>query len=191
MSLLDKLLWRTGTCPWWLCFTFDNPLRRIIQKPEKILHGLVREGDTALDIGCGMGYFSLPLAGIVGSSGKVICVDLQEKMLDAVRRKAERAGLIKVMRFQQCTLDSLGLTDNADFALAFWMVHEVRNKKGFFQDVRGSLKAEGTLLIVEPKLHVSRDAFDTTLSIAQAEGFKVVDRPTVTISMAALLTPVK
>ncbi|MCX6005791.1 MAG: class I SAM-dependent methyltransferase [Chloroflexi bacterium] len=191
MSLLDKLLCRTGTCPWWLCFTFDNPLRRIIQNPKNILHGLVREGDTALDIGCGMGYFSLPLADMVGSSGKVICVDLQEKMLEAVRRKAERAGLIKVMKFQQCTSDSLGLNENADFALAFWMVHEVRNKKGFFQDVRGSLKAEGTLLIVEPKLHVSRDAFDTTLSIAQAEGFKVVDRPTVTISMAALLTPVK
>jgi ubiquinone/menaquinone biosynthesis C-methylase UbiE len=191
MSLLDKLLWRTGTCPWWLCFTFDNPLRRIIQKPEKILHGLVHEGDTALDIGCGMGYFSLPLARMVGSSGKVICVDLQEKMLDAVRRKAERAGLIKVMRFQQCTSDSLGLTENADFALAFWMVHEVSNKKKFFQDLRGSLKAGGTLLVVEPKLHVSRDAFDSSISVAQAEGFKVLERPNVTISMAALLTPVR
>ena len=191
MSLLDKLLCRTGTCPWWLCFTFDNPLRRIIQNPENILHGLVREGDTALDIGCGMGYFSLPLAGMVGSSGKVVCVDLQEKMLDAVRRKAERTGLIKVMKFQQCTSDSLGVTESADFALAFWMVHEVRNKNRFFQDVRGSLKATGKLLIVEPKLHVSRNAFDTTLSIALAEGFKVVDRPNVTISMAALLSPVK
>ena len=191
MSLLDKLLWRTGTCPWWLCFTFDNPLRRIIQNPEKIVQGLVREGDTALDIGCGMGYFSLPLARMVGSSGKVICVDLQEKMLDAVRRKAERAGLIKVMRFQQCTPDSLGLTENADFALAFWMVHEVSNKKKFFQEVHGSLKAGGKLLIVEPKLHVPRAAFDTTISTAQAEGFKVLDRPKVPISMAVLLTPVK
>ncbi len=174
-----------------MCFTFDNPLRRIIQNPENILHGLVREGDTALDIGCGMGYFSLPLARIVGGSGKVICVDLQEKMLAAVRRKAESAGLIKVMRFQQCTPDSLGITENADFALAFWMVHEVRNKNRFFQDVLGSLKATGTLLIVEPKLHVSRDAFDTTLSIAGAEGLRVVDRPHVTMSMAALLSPVR
>ena len=191
MSLLDKLLWRTGTCPWWLCFTFDNPLRRIIQNPESIIHGLVREGETALDIGCGMGYFSLPLARMVGSSGKVICVDLQEKMLEAVRRKADRARLIKVMRFHQCTPDSLGLTENADFALAFWMVHEVRNKKEFLQEVRGSLKDGGNLLIVEPKLHVSRDAFNTTISVALAEGFKVMDRPKVPISMAALLTPVK
>jgi hypothetical protein len=94
------------------------------------------------------------------------------------------------MRFQQCTSDSLGVTENADFALAFWMVHEVRNKNRFFQDVRRSLKAAGKLLIVEPKLHVSRNAFDTTLSIALAEGFKVVDRPNVKISMAVLLSPV-
>ena len=80
-------------CPWWLCPTFDNPLRRLIQDPDRILAGLVQPGETALDIGCGMGYFSIPLARLVGPEGKVICVDLQEQMLAGVRRRAERAGV--------------------------------------------------------------------------------------------------
>jgi len=191
MSLIDKLLWRTGTCPWWLCFTFYNPLRRIIQNPESILQGLVHKGDKVLDIGCGMGYFSLPLAGMVGSSGNVICVDLQDKMLEAVRRKATKAGLIKIMEFQKCAPDTLGLTENADFALAFWMMHEVQNKQKFFQEVWGSLRDGGTFLIVEPELHVTRAAFEVTVSTALAAGFKILSRPSVKISMAALLTPIK
>ena len=74
-------------CPWWLCPTFDNPLRRLIQDPDRILAGLVQPGETALDIGCGMGYFSIPLARLIGPEGSVICVDLQEQMLAGVRRR--------------------------------------------------------------------------------------------------------
>ncbi len=88
-------------CPWWLCATFDNPLRRLIHNPERILCELVRSGDTALDLGCGMGVFSIPLARLVGPSGKVICVDLQEQMLAGVRRRAERAGVAQ--RIPSCT----------------------------------------------------------------------------------------
>lgn len=190
MSIIDKLLYRTGTCPWWFCFTFDNPLRRLIQKPEEILNGLVYEGDTALDIGCGMGYFSLALARIVGNSGKVICVDLQEKMLDGVRRRAERAGLINRMEFIKCTPDTLGLREKADFALVFWMMHEVRNKPKLFQEVRDVLGDSSTLLLVEPKLHVTEAAFEATVSSALDTGFKILSRPGIKISMAALLSPV-
>jgi ubiquinone/menaquinone biosynthesis C-methylase UbiE len=54
-------------CPWWLAYSFDNPLRRIFHKPEKIFASMVRPGMTVADIGCGMGYFSLGLARIVES----------------------------------------------------------------------------------------------------------------------------
>jgi ubiquinone/menaquinone biosynthesis C-methylase UbiE len=189
MSVLDKLLWRTGTCPWWLCFTFDNPLRRTIQNQNIILNGLVRKGDTVYDIGCGIGYFSLPLAETVGEKGRVICVDLQEKMLETVKQRADRAGLIKIIKFQQSTPDSLGLNEPADFALAFWMVHEVSNKLAFFQEVRKSLKDGGTFFMVEPKLHVTRSFFNNTVSIACSNGFRVISEPSVKLSMATLLTP--
>ena len=188
MKLIDKVLFRDRhTCPWWLCFIFDNPLRRLIQNPDLILRDLVQPGQTALDIGCGMGYFSVPLAGLVGQDGTVICVDMQAQMLDAARRKAEKARLDRRMRFQRCTENSLGLTTAADFALAFWMVHEVSHQNKFLGEIKESLKPSGTLLIAEPKLHVTRADFNKTISTALQEGFVIAAKPAVPMSMAVLL----
>jgi len=188
MKLVDKLLFRKRhTCPWWLCFIFDNPLRRLIQDPDLILRGLVQPGQTVLDVGCGMGYFSLPLARLVGQEGTVICVDMQAQMLEAAKRKAEKAGLDRVILFQRCTENSLGLTVAVDFALAFWMVHEVADQHKFLGQIRESLKQAGTLLIAEPKLHVARADFDKTVSTALEEGFVIAGEPGVSMSMAVLL----
>jgi len=188
MKLVDKVLFRERhTCPWWLCFTFDNPLRRLIQNPDLILRGLAQPGQTAIDIGCGMGYFSVPLARLVGQDGTVICVDMQAQMLEAARRKAEKAGLDSRMRFQRCTENSLGLTTAADFALAFWMVHEVSHQEKFLREIKESLNPAGTLLIAEPKLHVTRVDFKKTVSTALCEGFVIADEPAVPMSMAVLL----
>jgi len=72
---------RAAVCPWWLLPTFDNPLRRLIQNPQRILEGLVQVGQRAADLGCGMGYFSLPMARLAGETGRVYAVDLQPEML--------------------------------------------------------------------------------------------------------------
>jgi len=186
MNLLDRALYRgQHTCPWWLCFTFDNPLRRRLQKPDLILKGLLQRGQTALDIGCGMGYYSLTLARMVGPEGKVFCIDLQEKMLETVRHKADKAGLHN-MQFHRCSTNSLGLTVAADFAQAFWMVHEVRDQRGFFSELRSMLKPAGTFLVVEPKLHVPRASFETSMAIAIAAGFEIASQPTISMSRSAL-----
>ena len=84
------LLMDDHVCPWWLCFTFDNPLRRLIHNPDRLLRSWIAPGQTAIDIGCGMGYFTLPMARLVGNSGRVIAVDLQAQMLDRLQRRAER-----------------------------------------------------------------------------------------------------
>lgn len=187
MTLEDKLLYRRGTCPWWVCFIFDNPLRRWLQYPEKVLKGLVKEGQTVYDIGCGMGYFSLTLARMTGRDGKVTCVDLQKEMLAAARRRAERAGLADRIRFKQCTRQSLGLDTIADFALTFWMVHEVPDKQRFLREIKQALKPGGILLLVEPKIHVTRQGFNETVSTAVSVGFQKDGEPQVSMSMAVLL----
>ncbi len=187
MHVLEKLLYRgQHTCPWWLCFTFDNPLRRRLQNPDLILKDLVQQGQTALDIGCGMGYFSIALARAVGPSGKVICIDMQDKMLEAVRRKAKKAGLNNI-QLHRCGADTLGLTASADFALAFWMVHEVLNQPKFLVEVRDSLRPGGAFLIVEPKLHVALSAFKRSIAAAEAAGLRIIGRPNISMSRAVLL----
>ncbi len=86
-SAPSKIKIRQPTCPWWFLFTFDNPLRKFYQDPEKILAPYINQGDIAVDLGCGMGYFSIPLASLVGDTGKVISVDLQSEMLSGLKRE--------------------------------------------------------------------------------------------------------
>ena len=68
-------------CPWWIGYILASPLRRLLQNPRKILDPHVKPGMIMLDVGCGMGYFSLAMAETVGPEGKVVCVDLQPKMI--------------------------------------------------------------------------------------------------------------
>ena len=80
-------------CPWWLGRVLDNPIRRLIHRPEKILCGYIERGQTVLDIGCGSGTFTLAMAKMVGDSGKVIAADVQDEMLPMVRKKAAKEGM--------------------------------------------------------------------------------------------------
>ena len=180
------------TCPWWLIPTFDNPVRRLIHDPQQILARYVHPGDIVLDVGCGMGYFTLPLARLVRledsgcTGGSVIAADLQPQMLAGLRRRAERAGLLDPIRFLQSTPDRIGLDCPLDFALAFWMVHEVRQPEPFLQEIVTALKSGGQLLIVEPVIHVRDRAFEGTVRLAERQGLAVQDRPPVKLSRAAL-----
>ena len=173
-------------CPWWLIHTFDNPLRRLMQKPEDILSGFVKEGQTVMDIGCGMGYFSLPMARMVGEQGKVIAIDLQEKMLKGLRRRAARHGLDSRIHTHRCSKDALEIDAQVDFALAFWMVHEVPDMLRLFREVRSVLKEDARFLLVEPKLHVSQVDFAETVKIAISAGLKPLAEPQARMSRARL-----
>ena len=175
------------TCPWWLLFTFDNPLRRLIHKPEVILSPYLGPGDTVLDIGCGMGYFSIPMARLVGQDGQVIAADLQEQMLAGLQKRAENAGLAERIQPHRSFPDDIGVDQPVDFVLAFWMVHEVRDQGHFLGQVFELLNPGGSFLVVEPRIHVSGKAFDKTLSLAQEIGFRALERPRVRASRAVLL----
>ncbi|MDP3040230.1 MAG: methyltransferase domain-containing protein, partial [Deltaproteobacteria bacterium] len=73
-------------CPVWLGYFLASPFRRLFQNPWKILEPYVQKDMKVLDVGPGMGFFSLPLAQRVGPKGKGIGVDLQEKMLQSLER---------------------------------------------------------------------------------------------------------
>jgi len=188
--LRTLLLMDDHVCPWWLAYTFDNPLRRILHPPEKVLSGLVRQGQTVLDIGCGMGHFSIGMARMVGEHGRVIALDLQDQMLDRVRRRAEKQRLSDRLILHKGEVAGLDMKGEVDFALAFWMVHEVPDQHAFFQSVKGLLKPDGRLLVAEPKMHTSEADLSRSLKIAADAGLKVNANPGISFSRTALLTPV-
>jgi ubiquinone/menaquinone biosynthesis C-methylase UbiE len=173
-------------CPWWFCFTFDNFLRRWLQNPSKIVSPYIKEGFKVMDVGPGMGYFTIPMAKLVGSSGKVIAADLQQQMLNAIGRRAVKAGVRDRIILHQARPDEIGVSGPVDFSLAFWMVHEVPDTKRFLAQIAAALKPGGTLLLAEPKVHVSKSAFQATLDLAREAGFQMIEQPGIFISNAAL-----
>ena len=165
----------------------STPIRRLITDPRRVLKGLAGPGDIVADLGCGPGFFTLPLAEAVGDGGRVIAVDLQPAMLDKVRERAARSGLPERIRLQQCSADSLGLGEaEVDFALAFWMVHEAPDAGHFMVEVRAALRPGGRFLVAEPKGHVGEAAWSRTIKAAEAAGMAVVERRRVAFSRAAL-----
>lgn len=177
-------------CPVWVGYLLASPLRRLSHNPHIILNGHVGPGMKVLDVGCAMGFFSLPMAEMVGPEGKVLCIDLQPKMLVSLEKRAKKVGVRDRLEMRVCPRDRLGLDamkDELDFALAFAVVHEVPDAAKLFAELHSALKPQGRLLVAEPSGHVSGSEFDKTLSLAERNGFKILDRPEVKRSHAAVL----
>ncbi len=176
-------------CPWRHAYLFDNPLRRLIHNPRKLFSPYLAPGDTALDMGCGMGVFSIGMARLVGEQGRVISVDLQQEMLEVLMKRAARAGVADRIRPHRCAADEIGITDQVDFIVAFWMVHEAPDQGRLLRQLRALLRDGGHFLIAEPKMHVSEEDFAATLAQAAATGWSYVADPGVRWSRSAVLRP--
>ncbi len=177
-------------CPWWLGYWLVSPLRRLWQNPVKTLAPFVGEGMLVLEPGCGMGFFTLDLARMVGPRGRVVAVDVQERMLAGLRRRAARAKLldrIDARLAQPDCLDIADLTGRVDVAFALHVVHEVPGAAGFFTEIVGALKPEGRLLFVEPRGHVGPAAFAASVALAENAGLCVAGRPAIGRDRAVLL----
>jgi ubiquinone/menaquinone biosynthesis C-methylase UbiE len=162
------------------------PVRKLFNSPRRILKGLVGPGDIALDLGCGPGFFTLPLAQMVGETGWVIAVDVQQDMIDRLRTRAEKAGLAARIELYRSPPEGPGLLGPADFALCFWMLHEVPDQALFLRHTHDSLKEGATFLLVEPSGHVSKSRFAQTEELVLQTGFSPVTRPHIGFSRAVL-----
>jgi len=176
-------------CPAELAGILDNPFRRLLQDPREILQQFIREGITVLDLGCGPGYFTIEIAKMLNSSGKVIAADLQEGMLDNVRRKIKGTALEERIELHKCEADSINVSDTVNFILCFYMIHEVPDQYNLFKELKSILRPEGKLYIIEPKFHVSKRSFNEMVKRLDNIGFEVIESPKVFFSRTVLLKP--
>jgi len=179
-------------CPWWIGYFLASPLRRFVHDPRKFLAPYIRPGMTVMDLGPGMATFTLDLARFAGPTGRIIAVDVQDRMLERVRRRAAKAGLLDRIETRLVGDDGSWARDLAgtvDFALAFYMVHEVPDARAFFTLVRSTLASGGKLLVVEPKMHVSGCAYAGTIDAARQAGFEIVDSPKIPRSRSTHFAP--
>ena len=177
----------TKTCPVQLAGGLDNSIRRWVQNPQKILKPFIKEGMKVLDVGCGPGFFSVEMAKMLNGTGKVIAADLQNGMLDMIRKKIEGTTLAQSIELHQSDVECIGVAEKVDFILAFWMVHEVKTQKKFLAELAAILKPNGLMFIIEPKLHVSKKAFTVMLDTLKEHGLTVAESPKVFFSRAVVL----
>jgi ubiquinone/menaquinone biosynthesis C-methylase UbiE len=166
------------------------PFRRFLENPKRILGPHVRPGMKVVEPGCGMGFFSLPLARMVGPKGRVICVDLQKPMIKRLLRRAQKAGLADRVEALVCSAGNLGLErwcGTIDLVTAIHVIHEVPDAPAFLSQVHEVLRPSARLLVLEPKGHVTTQAFHLTLARAREAGFKELEPPKLRREHTALL----
>ncbi len=128
----------------------DSSERRMILPPEKILHDLkVKEGDVFVDVGCGTGYFAIPAFNMIGSSGRLIALDVSDEMIKELEGRIKENGLDDI-EIKHCETYELPLEDNlASFAFISNVLHEVEDKEKLLKETGRILDTGGRLGIVE------------------------------------------
>ncbi len=175
-------------CPVELAGVLDFGLRKLFHNPSKMLSPYIKPGMTVLDFGCGPGYFSIEMAKMVGGSGKVIAADIQEGMLEKLRRKIHGKPVLQnIIKPHKCREDRLDLVEKVDFALLFYVLHEVPDRQNTLREIKALLNPDGRVLIAEPKFHVSRKDFNELLELIRKTGFEVVQEPKIFLSRAVVL----
>jgi ubiquinone/menaquinone biosynthesis C-methylase UbiE len=165
--------------------------RKLLQSPSGILASHVKSGMSVLDLGCAMGFFSLPMAAMVKPEGKVVCVDVEPKMLEVLQKRAARARLSDMIETHVSKEDALGLdgrSESFDFALAFAVLHELPDQERCFREVHQLLTPGASVLVAEPSGRVGETEFERTVVRATKSGFVVTDRPFIRCAHAVLLT---
>ncbi|MDA3891662.1 MAG: methyltransferase domain-containing protein [Salinivirgaceae bacterium] len=181
---------KNHVCPPWVGKLMVNPLRKLFTNPESILSKFIESGYKIIEIGPGMGFFSLPMAKQTGSNGMVYCVDIQEDMLNNLEKRAVKAGVneqITTLLSSENSLEIKHLENKIDFGLLFAVVHEIPNKELLFQELAFVLKQGSKILFAEPKGHVLLINWSRSLEFAIKAGFKVENAEKINGSHSALL----
>ncbi|MFL0268750.1 class I SAM-dependent methyltransferase [Candidatus Clostridium radicumherbarum] len=125
----------------------DNPERRRTMPPEQTLKKFNIEDDgVLLDVGCGIGYFTIPAAKIL-KNNRVIGIDIMPEILKIAKENAEGRRNIE---FKESKEYSFPIEDNSvKYVLIGNVIHEVEDKIKYFKEVKRVLKKDGYLLIID------------------------------------------
>jgi len=177
----------TDVCPAEWAGGLDMKIRKWVHKPRKIFAPYIKPDMKILDLGCGPGFFSVELAQMLNEQGHITALDLQQGMLDRVKKKIIGTSFEDKITLHKCDKDSLNLTDKFDFAFSFWVIHEIPDKERLFRELKSVMKPNGKVLIVEPRVHTTKKYFAELMEIINHVGFELLETPDIFFSRSRLL----
>lgn len=163
----------------------DNPWRREILPPKETLKRLgLKEEDSMADIGCGIGYFTIPAAEIINSNNKAYGLDILEEMLEEIKSRSDEKNINNIETIKTEEYDLKLEDETATFALMVNVLHEVKDKIRMLKEINRILKVKGKITIIEfekketkqgPPLD-HRISFEEVSALLEGEGFKVAEK---------------
>ena len=155
-------------------WVLDNPLGRA--QAKRILGRLqIEPGMHVVDIGCGPGRLTLPVARIVGAHGEVLAVDLQPAMLTIVERRATGEGLQNVRTMQAAAGSGALPPGRFDLALLSFVLGEIppERREAAIQEIAAALRPGGTLAVVEGIFDPHRQSREAVLALVEQLGLRL------------------
>ena len=165
---------RTLPCPVWLRWLveLDNPFTKTNRAAFIVQTLALSSGMTVLDVGCGPGRLTVPLARGVGSVGRVVALDIQAGMLDRAEAKVKAAGLTNVEFVAGALGDGKLPANHFDRAVLVTVLGEIPNRATALKELFNTLKPGGLLAIVEVIFDPHFQSRGTVTSLAIAAGFR-------------------
>ena len=110
----------------------------------------LKPGAVVADIGTGDSpEHPLHLSRAVGESGKVICVDINQKALDTLRRKLDESAVSNVQTLLGKVDDPLLPRKGIDAVLISFAYHEMTEHETMLAHIRTALRPDGRLVVIE------------------------------------------
>ena len=106
----------------------------------------IKLGFHVLDYGCGSGSYIIPLAELVGESGKIYALDLHPLAIQMVQSIASKKQLTNVETI--CSDCKTGLPDNSiDVVLLYDLLHDLSNSDEVLEELHRVLNPNGNLSV--------------------------------------------
>jgi ubiquinone/menaquinone biosynthesis C-methylase UbiE len=143
----------------------------------------VQPGQVICDMGCGNGFYTLPLAKLVGPKGKVVAVDIQREMLGLLRDRAREEKLRNIKLLHGDVADPHLEPNSCDLVLMVDVYHEFSHPEQMLAAIRQSLKPTGRVALVEfraedpnvPIKPLHKMTKEQILKEFEPNGFKLVE----------------
>jgi SAM-dependent methyltransferase len=159
-------------------FATDNLVRRIISPPKKLLSKYVASGSSVADLGCGPGYYTIPMAELAGPGGKVYAVDFDPRAIEGVAKKAEARGLERVVDARAGSAAEADFIPNGsvDFVFAHGLLCCMKDHSGALCQIKRMLKKDGLAYLSVTKFGRKKDPRTVTAEEWERMlgGFRVV-----------------
>ncbi|MCC6699368.1 MAG: class I SAM-dependent methyltransferase [Candidatus Hydrogenedentes bacterium] len=131
----------------------ERPGREQEERPDEVIAAMgLKEGDVAVDLGCGTGYFARRMAKVVGPTGKVYGVDIQPEFLDMMKDLCAKEGITNVVPVLGDEADPKLPKGGIDRILMVDVYHEFQQPEPMLARMRESLKPGGKIALVEYRL---------------------------------------